>query len=159
MKKAILALAVLAVLALFTVPALAAHPIHTVTYGGWGVTGDDPSDHYDIIGSTVHFSGKAQQAADGTWTGKGIFMDPDSPDGPVRCRLVVDDGTLISPTQVELRGTGEFTIDKQYGGFWPFVLSLEQDGEFQTYKLAVTMGPTWWVSGINAINGGPVRIA
>ena len=52
----------------------------------------------------------------------------------------------------------EFTIDNQYGGFWPFVLSLEQDGEFQTYKLAVTMGPTWWVSGINAINGGPVKI-
>ena len=99
MQKVLLGIAVLVTLALFAVPALAAQPLNRVTYGGWGVTGVEPSDHYDIIGSTVHFSGKAQQAADGTWTGRASSWTQ-TPRRPVRCRLVIDDGTFISPTQV-----------------------------------------------------------
>ena len=148
----------LVALALFAVPALAAPPLHKVTYGGWGVTGNQPFATDDVIGSTVHFAGQAQQAADGTWTGQGTFMDKDYVGGTVKGHLVVDAGTFISPSLIQLRGIAAFSVDNVKIGEWDFVLWLEQDGDYQTYELDVIGGPRWWVSGINAINGGPVRI-
>ncbi|WP_440951302.1 hypothetical protein [Methanosphaerula subterraneus] len=166
MKRAILVIAVLVVLALFAVPALAAPPQHKVTYGGWGVTEDFMGYPFAFIGDTVHFAGQAQQAADGTWTGEGTFMDTNGT--RLKAHLNVTSGMLFEDTAgtyVGLMGDADVTVDNVKIGTYPFIQILGPTSFGpQTYLLGIFIDDpqsspqVWFISGDGNINGGPIKI-
>jgi hypothetical protein len=167
MRRAILVIAVLVVLAFFAVPAIAAPPQHKVTYGGWGVTEDFMGYPFAVIGDTVHFAGQAQQAADGTWTGEGTFMDTNGT--RFKAHLNVTSGYwIVEDTEepyVQLTGDADVTVDNVKIGTYPFMLVLGPTfvGP-QTYLLGIFLNDpqdspqVWFISGDGNINGGPIKI-
>jgi len=115
-----------ATFALLTVPALAAAPLHKVTFRESGVTKNHPASFIDFVGHNIQFNGEATQAGAGTWQGKGDFTDTTL---NLKAHLVVDDGTIFSlnapGTNVWLTGLADVTLDrKQKVGTYPFFLVL-----------------------------------
>lgn len=165
MRRTILVIGVLVVLAFFAVPALAAPPQHKVTYGGWGVTEDFMGYPFAAIGDTVHFAGQAQQAADGTWKGEGTFMDTNGT--RFKAHLNVTSGWVMEGDDgpfVQLTGDADVTVDNVKIGTYPFVQMLGPTpfGP-QTYLLGIFIDDpqfpqAWFISGDGNIHGGPIKI-
>jgi hypothetical protein len=97
LRNGILVVIALVCAVLFALPASAAPPLHRVTCGGWGVSGDSTWETTDIVGDTVHFTCAGIQTADGTWRGEGTFRG--NLDGaPITVHLDVDNGLVFGTT-------------------------------------------------------------
>jgi hypothetical protein len=163
MRKVLLLFSLLVALALVVVPAIAAPPVHKVTYSGQGITVDRESAIDDIIGNHVYFSGVATQAiadpqVDGIWKGQGSFMDKDK---GLKAQLVVDHGTYCWGDFI-LNGNAEVTVDKVKVGTYPFDLRLElsDTGVPVSYELRILFSGSpsidWFV--VNGIKGNQIVI-
>ncbi len=96
-RNGILVVIALVCAVLIALPASAAPPLHRLTCGGWGVSGDSTWETTDIVGDTVHFTCAAVQTADGTWAGEGTFRG--TLDGaPIRVHYRDVDGGMVFGT-------------------------------------------------------------
>ena len=170
-KNGILVMIALVCAVLFALSASAAPPLHRLTCGGWGVSGDSEWETTDIVGDTVHFTCAAVQNADGTWTGEGTFRG--NLDGaPITAHLDVDGGMVFGTAPwrtAGLWGDAEVTC---LGGrsTEQFFMTFAQDSRTRPNLIGgtvMTLGRpgadehlSWWVAeGYGGyIGGGAINI-
>ncbi len=168
MKRAILALAVLAALTLFAVPALAAPPQLKVTWDGSGVTDADASfSKLYVQGDPIHFAGHAMLTADGTWKIRGSFEGTLHGE-PIRIRPKTDETGYL-----HVRGDGTYMpvfdglADVTYKGTTyrdlPFYQTFDEHlNGFQYFQIIIVgldacVWHGWYISGIDKITDGFVE--
>lgn len=102
-KTGIIIAIALACTVMCAVPASAAQPLHRLTCGGWGVSGDPTWQTDAIVGDTVHFTCAGVQKADGTWTGEGTFRG--NLDGaPIAAHFDVENGMVFGTSPWRVAG-------------------------------------------------------
>ena len=146
-------------------------PLHRLTCGGWGVSGDTTWETTDIVGDTVHFTCAAVQNADGTWTGEGTFRG--NLDGaPITVHFDVDGGMVFGTAPWRVAGIWGYAEVTYLGGTSTehFTMTFAQDSRTRPNLIGgtvMTIGTpgtdeyhSWWVGeGYGGyIRGGAIRI-
>jgi hypothetical protein len=143
----ILAVTALACLALLTTPALAAPPLHRVTFHGSGESIEISNWDFETVGAAVTFAAQAQQKPDGTWTGRATFTDETN---RIVAHMVVDEAHYdwtYGMDGINLMGDAAVYIDGEYDGTYPFMTVAHDDvlGDmgFQMYWLHIFRDTGW----------------
>lgn len=163
MKITIISLAVLGIIAFVATPALASPAVQKVIWSGWGVTDDDA--HFSpgyVRGDTVHFSGEAVRAADGTWQGRGIFRGTARNGEPIRMVLTIESGKVVvwpdGSLAPEFGGRSDVTRGDSTVHDAIFFLDFHRHASgFQYFQLN-GWGGTWYISGFDAIHGAFFKV-
>lgn len=161
----ILAVAALACLALLVSPALAAPPLHRVTFHGSGESVEISNWDFETVGAAVTFAGQAKQKPDGSWTGRATFTDETN---RIVAYMVVDEALYDwtdAMDHINLQGDAAVYINGEYDGTYPFMTIAAKDTAgrigYYFYWLHILRDAGWlgWeVQGWNIFNRNWLRI-
>jgi hypothetical protein len=155
----------LACLALLVTPALAAAPLHRVTFHGSGESIEISNWDFETIGAAVTFAGQAQQKPDGSWTGRAVFTDETN---QIVAHLVVDESHndwTYDMDSINLQGDAAVYINGEYDGTYRFMTVAAEDTAgrigLQDYWLHIFRDAGWlgWeVEGWNIFDNNWFRL-
>jgi hypothetical protein len=170
-RNGILIVIALVCAAVFVLPASAAQPLHRLTCGGWGVSGDSEWETTDVVGDTVHFTCAAQQNAGDTWAGGGTFRG--TLDGaPITVHFDIDGGIIFGAEPWRVASVwGDAEVSYMGGTSTErFAMSIAKDSRQRPNRIGAavfilgTQGTgephTWWVDEGHGgyIRGGAINI-
>jgi hypothetical protein len=162
MNRVLVVLIALLALALLATPALAVKPLGRVTFYGSGVTGPDHYHYNTVTNAEVRFAGSGLVYPDWTMSGHATFEDMTN---DIQVRLTPTWNAGWDTVQAVVIGDAVVTVSGVRMPDTDFFMILQQQGDDQWFSLEVGASGTmeasyrWDLTGIDALNGGQIRIA